>query len=67
MAVSPDMIDFQFAANGYIPDIGQLTPDAVLELHRRVRAGTVIKYRGFWNNGCEIAGLGTPRACWRKA
>ncbi len=51
----------------YLPDIGQLSRADIRDLNKAVKAGILIRYRGYWNSGCPIAGIGPLKTIWRSA
>jgi hypothetical protein len=51
-------------ARGAVVNIGQVTPVARKWLDREARAGTLIKYRGYWDTLLPCAGMGPLKTIW---
>jgi hypothetical protein len=51
----------------YVVQIGQLSRADVRVLDRAARAGILVRYRGYWNTGSSLGGLGALKTCWRAA
>ena len=48
--------------------IGQIAPETVKQLDKMVRAGTLVKWRGFWYPVAGASfGLGPLKMCWGLA
>ncbi len=55
------------ARSDYVANIGQLSRDDVRALDKAVKAGMLVKYRGYWNNGSPVAGYGPLKTIWSAA
>lgn len=51
-------------ARGAVCDIGQVTPAAKKWLEAEVKAGNLIKYRGYWDTLSPVTGLGPLKTIW---
>lgn len=51
-----------------IVNIGQIAPDTEKQLNKLVRAGTLIKWRGYWYPVAGASfGIGPLKTCWGLA
>lgn len=57
MALTVEVLD-EALLTGPMPSIGQITPELAKHLGRRIRAGEVFTYRGFWDTCSPDFGLG---------
>lgn len=57
------------AMNGnVIVNIGQIAPQTVRQLDKLVRAGTLVKWRGYWYPVAGASfGIGPLKSCWGLA
>lgn len=53
------------AMDSYYADIGQTDTSTRTALDAEVTAGRLVRYKGFWNTGNDIFGLGPVKTCWR--
>lgn len=57
----------RIAEKGYVADIGQIGPELKKRINRAIRAGTVVKYRGYWDTGHACFGMGPLKSCYTSA
>jgi hypothetical protein len=50
--------EYAIETSGYVVDIGQVTPVAKKWLDQQVKAGELVKYRGYWNTLSRAHGMG---------
>lgn len=51
-----------------VVDIGQVSPETVKQFKKLHRAGTLVKWRGYWHPVPGAPwGIGPPKTCWGLA